>query len=63
MEFYLFLSSEDSYRGNAQHFRIQTNRQQLEGEWFVSLAELYVDNAIMTETLACTRKTYTETCV
>jgi hypothetical protein len=54
MEFYMYLSSEDRYRGDAQHFIIQTNKLPLDGEWVVSLAELYTDRPITTQTFICT---------
>ena len=54
MEFYMYLSSEDRYYGDSQHFIIQTNRLPLEGEWAVSLADLFTDKPIVSKTFICT---------
>jgi hypothetical protein len=54
MDFYMYLSSQDKYRGDAQHFIIQTNKLPLAGEWMVALAELYTDRPITNTTILCT---------
>lgn len=50
----MYLSSEDKYVGSVKNFRIQLPREvNVEGQWEVSLAELYVDTAINSETFVC----------
>ena len=50
----MYLSSQDRYYGDSEHFIIQTYRLPVEGEWVVSLAELYVDKPITAKTFICT---------
>ena len=50
----MYISSKDRYHGDCQSFIIQTYQVPLQGQWYVSLAELYADKPITTETFICT---------